>query len=68
MLRDQGLDVIELPPDENYPECAFIEDTAVICNGIALLTRPGGSKDRSKEVFNCIMLADLFIKQSLFLD
>lgn len=33
--------MIELPPDENSPECAFIEDTAVVCNGIALITRPG---------------------------
>lgn len=41
LLREQKLDVIELPPDENLPECVYIEKTAVICNGIALLTRPG---------------------------
>ena len=35
------MDVIELPPDENLPESPFVEDTAVICNGIALITRPG---------------------------
>lgn len=44
-----GLDVIELPPDESLPECSFVEDTAVICNGIALITRPG-SPNRLKEV------------------
>lgn len=41
LLREQKLDVIELPSDENLPECVYIEDTAVICNGIALITRPG---------------------------
>ncbi|XP_049301182.1 N(G),N(G)-dimethylarginine dimethylaminohydrolase 1 isoform X1 [Anopheles funestus] len=41
MLRDLGLDVIELPPDENLPECPFVEDCAVVCNGIALICRPG---------------------------
>lgn len=51
LLRDLGLDVIELPPDENLPECAFVEDTAVVCNGIALICRPGDS-NRQKEVSN----------------
>lgn len=49
LLREIGLDVIELPPDENFPECAFVEDSAVICNGIALITRPG-APHRQKEV------------------
>ncbi|KAI4471069.1 dimethylarginine dimethylaminohydrolase [Holotrichia oblita] len=44
------LDVIELPPDETLPECVFVEDTAVICNGTALITRPGAAH-RSKENF-----------------
>lgn len=49
LLREIGLDVIELPPDEKLPECVFVEDTAVICNGIALITRPGAPQ-RAKEV------------------
>lgn len=53
LLREIGLDVIELPPDESLPECAFVEDTAVLCNGIALITRPGAS-NRIKEV--CITI------------
>lgn len=51
LLRDLGLDVIELPPDENFPECAFVEDTAVVCNGIALITKPGAA-NRMKETAN----------------
>lgn len=49
LLRELGLDVIELPPDESLPECAFVEDTAVLCNGIALITKPG-QPHRAKEV------------------
>ena len=49
LLRELGLDVIELPPDESLPECVFVEDTAVVCNGIALITRPG-APTRIKEV------------------
>lgn len=55
LLRDLGLDVIELPPDETLPECSFVEDTAVICNGIALITRPG-AHNRLKEVSTFMFL------------
>ena len=54
LLRDLGLDVIELPPDENIPECTYVEDTAVVCNGIALITRPG-APHRLKEVNNYLL-------------
>lgn len=49
ILRDIGLDVIELPPDEDLPQGIFIENAAVICNGVALIAK---SKDisRQKEV------------------
>lgn len=49
LLRELGLDVIELPPDEALPDCVFVEDTAVVCNGTALITRPGAAH-RAKEV------------------
>jgi len=48
-LRRLGLDVIELPPDEQLPDCVFVEDTAVVVNGQALITRPG-HPSRQKEV------------------
>jgi dimethylargininase len=43
------LDVIELPADESLPEGVFVEDTAVICDGTALICRPG-LPGRIKEV------------------
>ncbi|XP_055617104.1 N(G),N(G)-dimethylarginine dimethylaminohydrolase 1 isoform X1 [Toxorhynchites rutilus septentrionalis] len=59
-LRDLGLDVIELPPDENLPECPFVEDCAVVCNGIALICRPG-DPNRLKEVdaVRCMLRKEL---------
>ncbi|CAH1396860.1 unnamed protein product [Nezara viridula] len=48
-LRDLGLDVIEMPPDETLPNCVYIEDTAIICNGIVLIAKPKDEK-RLKEV------------------
>lgn len=48
-LRELGLDVIELPPDENLPDCGFVEDTVVICNGTALMAKFGDC-DRQREV------------------
>jgi dimethylargininase len=49
LFRKLGLDVIELPADESLPEGVFVEDTAVICDGIALICRPS-LPGRVKEV------------------
>lgn len=72
LLRELGLDVIELPPDEALPECVFVEDTAVVCNGTALITRPGNPQ-RAKEVsdtfffvLNCHFFTAIPHKNSTF--
>ncbi|CAM5999691.1 unnamed protein product [Sphagnum balticum] len=49
VLRSLGLDVIELPADENFPDCPYVEDTAVIVNGVALICKPG-HPSRAREV------------------
>lgn len=41
--------MIEMPSDEELPEAVFVEDTAVVCNNIALITKPG-NPTRLKEV------------------
>jgi len=53
LFRKLGLDVIELQADESLPEGVFVEDTAVICDGIALICKPG-SRGRLKEVMRCV--------------
>lgn len=40
-LVDVGLEVHALPADPRFPDACFIEDTAVIARGVALVTRPG---------------------------
>ena len=40
-LRDCGLNVTGLPPDEAYPDGTFVEDTAILTGRAAILTRPG---------------------------
>lgn len=49
VLRDIGLDVIEMPADEETPWCAFVDDTAFVCNGTAIITKPA-EPERAKEV------------------
>jgi dimethylargininase len=39
VLKDAGLKVSYVPADENKPDCVFIEDTAVIWQNHALITR-----------------------------
>jgi dimethylargininase len=40
-LEEGGFEVVVLPADEAHPDCAFVEDTAVVVGGAALVTRPG---------------------------
>lgn len=40
-LEQAGYDVTVIPGDDAYPDCVFIEDTAVVIGGTALITRPG---------------------------
>lgn len=41
LLRGLGLEVAELPADPAFPDCCFVEDTAVVLDEAALLTMPG---------------------------
>ncbi|WP_271274416.1 dimethylarginine dimethylaminohydrolase family protein [Aliamphritea hakodatensis] len=48
-LRNCGLNVIELPADENFPDSTFVEDVALLTPQCAILTRPG-APSRTAEV------------------
>jgi dimethylargininase len=47
-LRDRGLDVIQLQPDEAHPDATFVEDTAIVTERGAVLTRPGAPSRRGE--------------------
>jgi dimethylargininase len=48
-LESCGLAVTVLPPDDRFPDSTFVEDTAVLARGLAVLCRPG-APSRAGEV------------------
>lgn len=51
-LRSLDIDVTMLSPEEHLPDSHFVEDAAIIHNGVAILTRPGA--DERKDEVNAI--------------
>jgi dimethylargininase len=49
-LRACGVEVTILAADENYPDSVFIEDTAVLSERVAIITRPGAASRQGEEV------------------
>ena len=47
-LEECGAVVTDLAADEACPDCVFVEDCAVICDGRALVTRPGAPSRRGE--------------------
>jgi dimethylargininase len=47
-LADLGLDVTVLDAEPGYPDCCFVEDTAVVCSDVAVIT-PLGAPSRQGE-------------------
>lgn len=48
VLRDLGLEVISLAGDAHYPDCCFVEDTAVVLDEVGVVTRPGAESRRGE--------------------
>ena len=42
-LESCGLEVLRLPPDNHYPDATFVEDTAILTDRVAVITRPGAA-------------------------
>ncbi len=47
-LRNCGLDVTVLDPDEGYPDSTFVEDTAIVTPKFGIITRPGATSRRGE--------------------
>jgi dimethylargininase len=47
-LADCGVEVERLTADERFPDSTFVEDTAVLVPGCAVLTRPGAESRRGE--------------------
>lgn len=48
LLAEQGWEVRQLPGSADFPDCVFIEDTAVVLDELAVLTRPGAESRRGE--------------------
>lgn len=48
-LQSCGLEVEILEADDRFPDSVFIEDTAVVCEKAAVITRPGAPSRRGEE-------------------
>jgi dimethylargininase len=49
VLRGLGLDLFMIEADERYPDCCFVEDTAIIAGGLAIIARIGAESRSGEE-------------------
>ena len=49
ILSDLGLEVIRLPPEDNYPDSCFVEDTVIIYGNKATIARPAKESRQGEE-------------------
>ncbi len=59
-LRECGLSVTALEPDPTLPDSTFVEDTAVLVPGCAIVTRPGAPSRRGEIESMRAVLRELF--------
>ena len=50
LLQQLVDEVVEVEADERYPDCCFIEDTAIVLGDVAIICRPGHSARRGEEI------------------
>ncbi|KAL2622358.1 hypothetical protein R1flu_002563 [Riccia fluitans] len=50
VLKEFVAEVIMLPADDKFPDCPFVEDTAVVIDSKALITRPGAKSRQGEEL------------------
>lgn len=58
-LRAAGADVRTLPPQDDLPDAAFVEDTAVVVDECAVITRPGIESRRPETATVAAALAEV---------
>lgn len=61
-LRGCGLAVTVLEADEDYPDSVFVEDTAILSENTAVITRPGAASRRGEEKSMALALAEFYPK------
>ena len=59
-LANAGVTIEHLPPDESYPDSCFVQDTALVIAGMAVIARPGANSRRGEEQSIAELLAERF--------
>jgi dimethylargininase len=59
-LRAAGASVVRLPPLPEHPDGVFVEDTALLLGGHAVITRPGASSRANEVISTAAALAPDF--------
>jgi dimethylargininase len=49
-LRDCGIDIHKLKAQEAFPDACFVEDTAIVTDKMAIVTRPGDPRRQGEEI------------------
>jgi dimethylargininase len=57
-LKRLGCELLTLPAADDMPDCVFIEDTAVVLDELAVITRPGAASRRTERVLTALALND----------
>ncbi|MGD2135013.1 MAG: N(G),N(G)-dimethylarginine dimethylaminohydrolase [Gemmatimonadales bacterium] len=57
-LADCGARVVSLAPEPDLPDAAFVEDTAIVLDDVAVITRPGAASRRRETEGVARVLAD----------
>lgn len=58
LLRRQGISVIELSANRDFPDSVFVEDTAVVVDEVAVICRMGAPSRRGEELAVAAVLAE----------
>jgi dimethylargininase len=59
-LAEAGVTIEQLPPHETYPDSCFVQDTALVVAGVAIIARPGAQSRRGEEGLIAEFLADRY--------
>lgn len=59
-LRDSGFEILRLPELNDYPDAVFVEDTALLLDGHAVILRPGAASRLGEIESTATGLSDRF--------
>ena len=65
-LKQCGVDVTVLPPDEAYPDSCFVEDPAIVTKYCAIVTNPGAASRKGETAAIEPVLEQFYPKEKIF--